>query len=86
METDALAPESAPITHTPDRETFRKLVETARESSGDKTVAVPVWRDTLADMETPVSAFRRLAHRPNAFLLESVEGGEQLGRYSFLGA
>ncbi|MBC8138508.1 MAG: hypothetical protein H8F28_21720, partial [Fibrella sp.] len=87
MQTDAvLAPESAPITHTPDRQTFRKLVETARESSGGKTVAVPVWRDTLADMETPVSAFRRLAHRPNAFLLESVEGGEQLGRYSFLGA
>ena len=86
METDVLAPELASIIHTPDRETFRKLVETARASSGDKTVAVPVWRDTLADMETPVSAFRRLAHRPNAFLLESVEGGEQLGRYSFLGA
>ncbi len=86
MNSDTLRPEPAPSRHTPPRETFRQLVERAREASGDKTVVVPVWRDTLADMETPVSAFRRIAHRPNAFLLESVEGGENLGRYSFLGA
>ena len=86
MNTDALRPEPAPDRHTPSRETFHALVQTARETAGDKTVVVPVWRDTLADTETPVSAFRRIAHRPNAFLLESVEGGENLGRYSFLGA
>jgi anthranilate synthase component I len=63
---------------TPDRETFREL---ARRGN-----LIPVCRDILADMETPVSAFRRLADRPNAFLLESVEGGERMARYSFLGA
>jgi anthranilate synthase component 1 len=48
---------------------------------------IPVWREVLADMETPVSAFRKIARgRPNSFLLESVEGGERLARYSFLGS
>jgi anthranilate synthase component 1 len=48
---------------------------------------VPVCREFLADALTPVSAFRRLAEgRRHAFLLESVEGGEKTGRYSFLGA
>jgi anthranilate synthase component 1 len=47
---------------------------------------IPVWRDTLADLETPVSAFLKLtAGKPNSFLLESVEGGERLARYSFMG-
>jgi anthranilate synthase component 1 len=47
---------------------------------------VPVCREFLADTLTPVSAFRRLAEgNRHAFLLESVEGGEKTGRYSFLG-
>ncbi len=47
---------------------------------------VPVWREILADIETPLSAYWKLAHdEPNSFLLESVTGGEQLARYSFLG-
>lgn len=46
---------------------------------------VPVYRDILADMETPVSAFLKIARGKYSFLLESVEGGEQLGRYSFIG-
>ena len=46
---------------------------------------VPVVSDLLADCDTPVSAFLRLGGGPGAFLLESVEGGERLGRYSFLG-
>ncbi|MHC4914359.1 MAG: anthranilate synthase component I [Planctomycetota bacterium] len=47
---------------------------------------VPVCREFLADTLTPVSAFRRLAAESrHAFLLESVEGGEKTGRYSFLG-
>ena len=47
---------------------------------------VPVYREILADMETPVSAFRKIDSGNYAFLLESVEGGEQWGRYSFLGS
>jgi len=47
---------------------------------------VPVYRTLLADLETPVSVYMKLkqAEEP-AFLLESVEGGEQVGRYSFIG-
>ena len=74
---------SAPKPHnppvcTPSRDEFSHLA--ARGN------VIPVWRDILADMETPVSAFKRIAHRPNAFLLESVEGGERMARYSFLGS
>jgi anthranilate synthase component I len=48
---------------------------------------VPVVRTVLADLQTPVSAFLRVAgDAPYAFLLESVEGGERVARYSFLGA
>jgi anthranilate synthase component 1 len=46
---------------------------------------VPVWRDVPADLETPVSAYLKLARSKYAFLLESVEGGERLARYSFVG-
>ncbi len=46
---------------------------------------IPVYREHLADMETPVSAFSRFAEDDYAFLLESVEGGEHWGRYSFIG-
>ncbi len=47
---------------------------------------VPVYREILADLETPVSAWYRVCESArHSFLLESVEGGERLGRYSFLG-
>src|SRR5436853_870412 len=47
---------------------------------------VPVVKEIVADLLTPVSAFLKVAeHSDYAFLLESVEGGEQVGRYSFLG-
>jgi anthranilate synthase component 1 len=47
---------------------------------------VPVYRTVTADLETPVSAFLRVAAtEPEAFLLESVEGGEHVGRYTFIG-
>ncbi len=47
---------------------------------------VPVWKEIVADLLTPVSAFLKIAeHSDYAFLLESVEGGEHVGRYSFLG-
>jgi len=46
---------------------------------------IPVYREILADMETPVSAFMKIDRGGDAFLLESVERGEKWGRYSFLG-
>lgn len=47
---------------------------------------VPVYRTLIADLETPVSAFLRLGgNEPECFLLESVEGGENVGRYTFIG-
>src|SRR3954463_3029647 len=47
---------------------------------------VPVCKEIVADLFTPVSAFLKIAeHADYAFLLESVEGGEHVGRYSFLG-
>lgn len=48
---------------------------------------VPVWLEVLADTETPLTAYQKLIrkHPENSFILESVEGGERLGRYSFIG-
>ena len=45
----------------------------------------PVVRERMADLETPVSAFAKLRQLGGAFLLESAEGGERMGRYSFIG-
>lgn len=47
---------------------------------------IPVYREVLADLETPVSAFIKLAKGNYAYLLESVEGEEKVARYSFLGS
>src|SRR5262247_4015638 len=44
-----------------------------------------VWTTLVADLETPVSAFLKVAARPMSFLLESVEGGAVRGRYSVIG-
>jgi anthranilate synthase component 1 len=46
---------------------------------------VPMYREINADLETPVSAYLKIAQAPYSFLLESVEGGERLARYSFIG-
>jgi anthranilate synthase component 1 len=46
---------------------------------------IPVYADLMADFETPVSAYAKLAPGGPAYLLESVEGGENLNRYSFIG-
>ena len=55
----------------------------ARYAAGEPQV---VWTTLVADLETPVSAFLKLAGaRPQSFLLESVEGGEVRGRYSIIG-
>ncbi len=55
------------------------------ESLAGQFPVVPVWREVIADLETPVSAFLKLQGAGRAFLLESVEHGERWGRYSFLG-
>jgi len=61
--------------------TFDEFVDLARHST-----FVPVCREIMADLLTPVSALLKIAeHSDYAFLLESVEGGEHVGRYSFLG-
>jgi anthranilate synthase component 1 len=62
---------------TPPRETFLLLSQ--------KGNVIPVCTDLLADLETPVSAFAKLRGTGPAFLLESVEGGENVSRYSFIG-
>jgi len=67
-----------PESNTPDRKEFSRLAKTH--------TLVPVYRTVTADLETPVSAFLRIAaEEPEAFLLESVEGGEHVGRYTFIG-
>lgn len=70
--------------YTPDKQTFL-----AKAKQGN---LIPVWREFLADQETPVLAYERLrtalteaGMAEGAFLLESVEGGEHIARYSFLG-
>ncbi|HXH60589.1 MAG TPA: anthranilate synthase component I [Fimbriimonadaceae bacterium] len=63
---------------SPSRDEYQKLAEFG--------TPVPIYRDVLADMETPLSAYWKLAHDETyGFLLESVTGGEQLARYSFIG-
>ena len=47
---------------------------------------IPVYQEVLADLETPVSAFMKIAKENYAYLLESVEGTEKIARYSFLGS
>ncbi|AKX44789.1 anthranilate synthase [Thiopseudomonas alkaliphila] len=46
---------------------------------------IPVSRETLADFDTPLSIYLKLADAPNSYLLESVQGGEKWGRYSIIG-
>src|SRR5688572_23333892 len=59
-------------------------LEDVRKLGAEGRPAVMLSCEILADLETPVSAFLKLRRRGPAFLLESVEGGEHLARYSFL--
>ncbi len=63
--------------YTPDLPSFELLSK--------RSNLIPVYREISADLETPVSAFIKVARGANSFLFESVEGGETLARYSFLG-
>jgi len=69
---------------TPDLDTFLQRAEQGN--------LVPVWTELLADQETPVAAYERVRaylrqrnHASHTYLLESVEGGENVGRFSFIG-
>ncbi|NJN94386.1 MAG: hypothetical protein HC875_09980 [Anaerolineales bacterium] len=55
------------------------------EAMADKGNLIPIHRDLPADMETPVSVYLKLQDEGSSFLLESVSGGEQVARYSFIG-
>ena len=62
--------------------TLEEVRGIARRGEGN---VVPVYREVVADLETPVSAYLKVARGEYSFLLESVEGGERLARYSFIG-
>jgi anthranilate synthase component 1 len=61
-----------------DKQQFKKL------STGDFN-RIPVYRSVLADLDTPLSVYLKLADGPDSYLFESVEGGETWGRYSIIG-
>src|SRR5579872_5955990 len=63
--------------HLPTQDEFLKLAVRGN--------LIPVTRRILADLETPLSAYRKIRGQGESFLFESVEGGEHLGRYSFVG-
>jgi anthranilate synthase component 1 len=63
--------------YSPTLEEFLKLAQAGN--------LIPVSRRLLADIETPLSAYRKIRGPGESFLFESVEGGEHLGRYSFVG-
>lgn len=62
----------------PDKKEFIKLAK--------KGNLIPVYKEITADFETPLSSFTKIDNGEYSYLLESVEGGERLGRYSFLGS
>jgi len=64
---------------------FRPSLEEFKQKA-KKGNLIPVYREILADMETPVSAFLKIDDNRHSFLLESMEGGEKWARYSFLGS
>ncbi len=63
---------------------YTPSLEEARALAGHGNLA-PIYREVPADLETPVSAFLKVARGRHSFLLESVEGGEHLARHSFIG-
>ena len=65
--------------YTPSLERVKRLAAQGKN-------LIPVVREVLADFETPLTAFLKIEGEGPAYLLESVEGGEQVARYSFLGS
>lgn len=65
-------------------QTYYPTLEEVKKLKG-KGNLVPIYREIVADLDTPVSAFLKVAQGQYSFLLESVEGGQRLARYSFIG-
>ena len=63
---------------SPDQEACRAFVSQGYNRA-------PIFRTVLADTDTPLSAYHKLARGPYSFLFESVQGGERWGRYSIIG-
>jgi len=63
---------------------YHPSLEEIRSHAGEGSL-IPIYRSINADLETPVSAYLKVAKPPYSFLLESVTGGENIGRYSFIG-
>ena len=61
--------------------TKEEFIELAKEGN-----LIPVYKEIVADLETPVSTFMRIKDSRYSYLLESVEGGEKIARYSFMGS
>ncbi len=59
---------------------FKEFFKLARKYN-----IIPVFKETIADLETPLSAYMKIDNPKYSFLLESIEGGEKIARYSFLG-
>src|SRR5262249_50599801 len=77
-----LGPSLSPIMNAMLQPDFKEFSRLAREAT-----LIPVVKSVSADLLTPVSAFLAIAQKEShAFLLESIERGEQIGRYTFLGA
>ena len=67
-------------------EVYTPTLEQFQELAAGPANLIPVYREFAADLETPVSVYLKLMDELGpSFLLESVEGGEQVGRYSFVG-
>src|SRR5579884_2356357 len=71
----------------PTLEEIKRLqeAESSHHADDQKKPLLPLYCDILADMETPVSAYRKTAQSPYSFLLESVTGGEHVARFSVIG-
>ena len=63
---------------------YHPSLEEIKAHAGEGSL-IPIYRSINADLETPVSAYLKVAKPPYSFLLESVTGGENIGRYSFIG-
>ncbi|MBO8044243.1 hypothetical protein J6396_42000, partial [Pseudomonas aeruginosa] len=78
-------PSSAPITLCPGRKVVLNSHAQFQQQAAEGHTHIPVVREVLSDLDTPLSVYLKLADGPNTYLFESVEGGERFGRYSIIG-
>ena len=62
-----------------------QFAELSQQSPKNKPNRIPLMREVLADLDTPLSTYLKLADGPYSYLFESVQGGEKWGRYSIIG-